>query len=125
MGFSIERPVFSEAGTPDVENLYARLGDCGPHLMFAGHTDVVPPGDAARWRHPPFSGAIEDGKVWLLIDEVTQSSVKVGDIREDFRGERAKMHDGTAPHKPSSTGRVQSSKGEYFPSVYGCKWIKL
>ena len=66
-----------------------------------------------------------DGKVWLLIDSVTQISVKVGDIREDFRGERAKMNDGTAPHKPSSTGRVQSSKGEYFPSVYGCKWIKV
>jgi succinyl-diaminopimelate desuccinylase len=61
MGFSIERPVFSEAGTPDVENLYARLGAAGPHLMFAGHTDVVPPGDEARWTHPPFSGAIADG----------------------------------------------------------------
>jgi hypothetical protein len=66
-----------------------------------------------------------DGKVWLLIDEVTQISVKVGDIRESFRGERAKMIDGTAPHKPSSTGRVQSSKGEYYPGVYGCKWIKV
>jgi succinyl-diaminopimelate desuccinylase len=61
MGFSIERPVFSEAGTPDVENLYARLGAAGPSLMFAGHTDVVPPGDEARWTHPPFSGAIADG----------------------------------------------------------------
>ncbi len=29
--------------------------------MFAGHTDVVPPGDAALWRHPPFSATIEDG----------------------------------------------------------------
>jgi hypothetical protein len=66
-----------------------------------------------------------DGKLWLLIDEVTQISVKVGDIRECFRGEKAVMKDGTAPHKPSSTGRVQSSKGEYFPSVYGCKWIKV
>ena len=39
-----------------------------------------------------------DGKLWLLIDEVTQISVKVGDIRESFRGEKAKMIDGTAPH---------------------------
>ena len=37
---------FSEPGTPDVENLYARIGTGAPHLMFAGHTDVVPPGDA-------------------------------------------------------------------------------
>ena len=66
-----------------------------------------------------------DGKVWLLIDSVTQVSVKVGDIREDFRGERVKMIDGTAPHKSSSTGRAQSSKGEHYPSVYGCKWIKV
>ncbi len=64
MGFAVERPVFSEAGTPDVENLYARLGSAGPHLMFAGHTDVVPPGDEARWRHPPFSGTIEDGYLY-------------------------------------------------------------
>lgn len=60
LGFSVERPVFSEAGTPDIENLHARLAGNGPHLMFAGHTDVVPPGDETEWRHPPFSAAIED-----------------------------------------------------------------
>lgn len=64
LGFSVERPVFSEAGTPDVENLYARLSGNGPHLMFAGHTDVVPPGDAASWRHPPFSAAVENGEMY-------------------------------------------------------------
>lgn len=45
LGFSVERPTFSEDGTPDVENLYARRSGNGPHLMFAGHTDVVPVGD--------------------------------------------------------------------------------
>jgi succinyl-diaminopimelate desuccinylase len=63
-GFSVERPVFSEDGTPDVENLYARLSGNGPHLMFAGHTDVVPPGDEASWRHPPFSAAVEKGEMY-------------------------------------------------------------
>ena len=58
MGFSVERPCFSEAGTPDVENLYGRLGGVGPHLMFAGHTDVVPPGDEAAWTFPPFEARI-------------------------------------------------------------------
>ena len=38
----------TEPGTPDVENLYARLGTGAPHLCFAGHTDVVPAGDEAR-----------------------------------------------------------------------------
>ena len=63
MGFAVERPVFSEPGTPDVENLFARAGGNGPHLVFAGHTDVVPPGDAGDWREPPFSAAIVDGEM--------------------------------------------------------------
>lgn len=62
LGFSVERPVFSEHGTPDVENLLASRGT-GPHLVFAGHTDVVPPGPEADWRHGPFSGEIENGEL--------------------------------------------------------------
>lgn len=64
MGFSVERPVFSGAGTPDVENLYARRSGNGPHLMFAGHTDVVPVGDEAAWTHPPFAAAVADGRMY-------------------------------------------------------------
>lgn len=64
LGFAVERMTASEAGTPDVENLYARLGTEGPHLMFAGHTDVVPPGDAASWSHPPFAADIADGLLY-------------------------------------------------------------
>ncbi|MEQ1941407.1 succinyl-diaminopimelate desuccinylase [Mesorhizobium sp. VNQ89] len=64
LGFSVERPVFSEDGTPDIENLYARLSGNGPHLMFAGHTDVVPPGDETSWTHPPFSAAIHNGEMY-------------------------------------------------------------
>ncbi len=64
LGFDIERPVFSDSATPDIENLYARFGSSGPHLMFAGHTDVVPVGDAGQWRHGPFSGTVENGIVY-------------------------------------------------------------
>ncbi len=64
LGFTVERPTFSDDGTPDVENLFARLGDGTPCLLFAGHTDVVPTGDEADWTHPPFSGAIDDGQIW-------------------------------------------------------------
>src|ERR671913_1102013 len=63
-GFEVHRPVFSEPGTPDVENLYARYGAGEPFLLLAGHTDVVPPGDASRWRHDPFSGRIENGELY-------------------------------------------------------------
>lgn len=64
LGFAIDRPVFSEDGTPDIQNLYARRSGNGPHLMFAGHTDVVPIGDAAAWTHPPFSAAIANGEMY-------------------------------------------------------------
>jgi succinyl-diaminopimelate desuccinylase len=61
LGFVCHRMTFSEPGTPDVENLYARLGTAGPNLCFAGHTDVVPPGDLAAWTSDPFAGEIRDG----------------------------------------------------------------
>jgi succinyl-diaminopimelate desuccinylase len=61
LGFKVERVISTEAGTPDIENLYARLGEQGPHLMFAGHTDVVPVGDEAAWTHPPFGAEVVDG----------------------------------------------------------------
>lgn len=61
LGFTVERVTFSDEGTPDVENLYARIGDTSPHIMFAGHTDVVPPGDFEDWSADPFSGEIRDG----------------------------------------------------------------
>ncbi|ABY30032.1 succinyl-diaminopimelate desuccinylase [Methylorubrum extorquens PA1] len=60
-GFSVERPVFSEPGTPDIQNLYARIGTAGPVLVFAGHTDVVPPGEVGSWTHGPFSGEVAEG----------------------------------------------------------------
>jgi len=63
-GFSVHRMTFSEPGTADVENLYARIGTAAPHLMFAGHTDVVPPGDPKTWSHAPFSGDIDDGVLY-------------------------------------------------------------
>jgi succinyl-diaminopimelate desuccinylase len=60
-GFTVHRVTFAEPGTAPVENLYARIGSAAPHLVFAGHTDVVPPGDEARWQHKPFGGEIADG----------------------------------------------------------------
>lgn len=60
-GFVCHRVTFSEAGTADVDNLYARIGTEGPHLTFAGHTDVVPPGDESAWSVGAFSGEVKDG----------------------------------------------------------------
>jgi succinyl-diaminopimelate desuccinylase len=57
-GFTVHRMTFAEPGTAPIENLYARIGHARPNLMFAGHTDVVPPGDAAAWHHPPFAAEV-------------------------------------------------------------------
>ena len=61
LGFCVERMTFSDENTPDVENLYARLGSEAPHVMFAGHTDVVPIGNADDWSSDAFSGDVKDG----------------------------------------------------------------
>jgi succinyl-diaminopimelate desuccinylase len=64
VGFDVHRVTFAEPGTAPVENLYARIGRGRPHLVFAGHTDVVPPGEQAKWTHPPFAGEIADGTLY-------------------------------------------------------------
>ena len=57
----MHRVTFSEPGTADIDNLYARIGNDAPHISFAGHTDVVPPGDESAWTHGAFSGEVKDG----------------------------------------------------------------
>src|SRR5665213_2727611 len=59
LGFACRRMRFG-----DIENLYARRGIGRPNLCFAGHTDVVPVGDAAAWTHGPFEAEVADGMVW-------------------------------------------------------------
>src|SRR5436190_10187889 len=63
-GFDVQRLTFDEPGTAPVENLFARIGSNPPHFVFAGHTDVVPPGDNAQWSHPPFAGEIADATLY-------------------------------------------------------------
>jgi succinyl-diaminopimelate desuccinylase len=61
LGFTCHRLPFSEAGTPDVDNLYARIGGRGANFCFAGHTDVVPIGDRDDWSIDPFGGQVREG----------------------------------------------------------------
>ncbi len=63
-GFKSERLIFSAPDTPDVDNLFARIGNSSPHLCFAGHTDVVPQGDESIWSVPPFAADIKDGFIY-------------------------------------------------------------
>jgi len=63
-GFDVHRAIFAEPGTAPVDNLYARIGTKRPNLLFAGHTDVVPPGNEGAWSHPPFAGAIAGERLY-------------------------------------------------------------
>jgi succinyl-diaminopimelate desuccinylase len=62
--FVCDRLTFTEDGTVPIDNVVARIGDGPPHLCFAGHTDVVPPGDESLWSHPPFAAEIADGVLY-------------------------------------------------------------
>lgn len=64
LGFTCTRVRFEGDGSYPVDNLFATRGTTGKHLLFAGHTDVVPPGDTASWQHPPFAADIADGLIY-------------------------------------------------------------
>jgi succinyl-diaminopimelate desuccinylase len=63
-GFSAIRLSFNAPDTPDVDNLVLRAGSGRPHLCFAGHIDVVPPGRSEDWTHPPFAAETADGFIY-------------------------------------------------------------
>ncbi|WP_088347798.1 MULTISPECIES: succinyl-diaminopimelate desuccinylase [Rhodomicrobium] len=63
-GFACRRLRFGGGGTPEIDNLYARIGEGSPHLCFAGHIDVVPPGDEASWTAAPFGAEIRGGVLY-------------------------------------------------------------
>jgi len=64
IGFTCQLKIFAEDGTPDITNLYARIGNGAPHFCFAGHTDTVPVGDPATWSADPFGAEIKDGMLY-------------------------------------------------------------
>ena len=64
LGFTCHRLPFSTDEFPEVQNLYARIGDTGPNFCFAGHTDVVPVGEAGDWSVDPFAANIQDDRLY-------------------------------------------------------------
>lgn len=64
IGFAVTRLRFEGDGSYPVDNLFATRGEGGRRLLFAGHTDVVPPGDTAHWTSDPFTPRIADGKLY-------------------------------------------------------------
>jgi succinyl-diaminopimelate desuccinylase len=64
LGFTVAQLRFEGDGSYPVDNLFATRGSGGRHLLFVGHTDVVPPGDLADWSHPPFAAEIAEGMIY-------------------------------------------------------------
>ena len=95
LGFTCNRMTFTEEGTPDVNNLYARLGSEEPNFCYAGHTDVVPVGNEDSWSVDPFGSEVIDnvlygrgatdmkGGIACFIAGMSQFLYRRGD---DFKG---------------------------------------
>ncbi|AVX05588.1 succinyl-diaminopimelate desuccinylase [Maritalea myrionectae] len=64
LGFECQIVTFDGDGSYPVNNLFATRNRGGRHLLFAGHTDVVPVGDEAAWTHDPFGAEEVDGVMW-------------------------------------------------------------
>ncbi len=116
-GFTTHRVKLTSPDTPDIENLYARFGAKGPNLCFAGHTDVVPPGDAAQWRFPPFEGAIHGGLIYgrgaVDMKGGVAASIAAG---LDFAA--AHGHDADHPNLPGSISFLLTGDEE-GPAING------
>ncbi|MED5395950.1 MAG: M20/M25/M40 family metallo-hydrolase, partial [Pseudomonadota bacterium] len=63
-GFACRQLPFSTPGTANIDNLYARIGKGVPNFCFAGHTDVVPPGDLNAWSVDPFAAEVRNGRLY-------------------------------------------------------------
>lgn len=125
-GFAVSRPVFSEDGTPDVQNLYARYGTKSPCLLFAGHTDVVPPGDEGSWRRPPFAAEVVGDELYGrgAVDMKGAIAAKIAAVlafiraRPDFNGSIAFLITGDE-EGPAINGTIKllewaRARGEHF-----------
>lgn len=125
-GFAVARPRFEDVDTPTIENLYATIGSGGPHFVFAGHTDVVPPGDLSAWTHGPFEGEIKDnilygrGAVDMKGGIACFAAAALGFLEDtpDFKGKISFLITGDE-EGPAVNGTVKllqwcADKGEHF-----------
>jgi succinyl-diaminopimelate desuccinylase len=116
LGFTCHRLPFAEPGTAEVQNLLAVIGEDGPHFCFAGHTDVVPPGDSRGWTVDPFAGEVIDG--WIY-----------GRGANDMKGAVSAMAAAVARHLKARGGRPKGrislliTGDEEGPAVNGTRKV--
>jgi succinyl-diaminopimelate desuccinylase len=119
LGFACHRLRLQAPGSAAVENLYARIGDAGPNFCYAGHTDVVPPGDAKLWRHSPFAAEIHDGMLY------GRGAV---DMKSSIAAFMSAAADFLANGKPNGSISLIITGDEEGPGINGTKatldWLK-
>ena len=121
IGFECNSLSFSGNGSYDVKNLFASIGSDGPHLAFAGHTDVVPPGNEESWKYPPFSATIDKDKLYGRGTEDMKSNIACFvSATEEF----LKKHEGNFGGKISFiiTGDEEGEAINGTPQIM--EWIK-
>ncbi len=107
LGFACRRMRFHE-----VDNLYARRGDASPNLCFAGHTDVVPVGNAGAWTRPPFAAAVDGDTLW------GRGAVDMKSAIAAFVAAVARVSDDAAPRGSISLLITGDEEG---PGLHGTK----
>ncbi|RZI45366.1 succinyl-diaminopimelate desuccinylase [Candidatus Finniella inopinata] len=119
LGFVCHRLPFGQNDPLATDNLYARWGNSGPNFCFAGHTDVVPVGDLARWTVDPFGADIKDGRLY-------------GRGTVDMKGAIAAFISAVADviqnHQPGCSFSLLLTSDEEGPATFGTKkvieWLK-
>ena len=112
LGFTCRRYVFSDDDTPDVDNLYARLGTEAPNFCFAGHTDVVPVGDLSGWTVEPFAASIENGVLY---------GRGAADMKAAIASFVAAVSRFTVDHSPKGSISLLITGDEEGPAINGTK----
>lgn len=115
LGFTVHRVTFEGDGGPPTENLYARFGTTGRNFCFAGHTDVVPPGDIAAWTVPPFVPEIIDGALYGRGAEDMKGAIAAFMVAaRDFV---ASHQSSVASHQRKETGDWRLATGDFSISL--------
>ncbi len=118
LGFACRRMKFGE-----IENLYARFGTRRPNLCFAGHTDVVPVGDASAWSQEAFGAEIVEGVIIgrgaadmksaiAAFAAASASSISAGDVRGSLSFLITGDEEGVATHGTKMVVEALKAQGE-------------
>jgi len=119
LGFVCRRYPFGE-GEARVDNLYARKGTSAPNFCFAGHVDVVPSGDVAKWTRDPYGADVEDGVLWGrgaadmkgAIGAMVEAVARVGDVAGSISFLITADEEGPAEHGTEPLLKAIAAEGE-------------